>query len=144
MKKLLVLLFFLTACASSPEVVYVVVTETPEPTPETANPSYYFNSWEASNVPGMLFVVDNYYLIFARGEAAGLHEVGHIRDIEEDRISERPEFEDAVILYLETCEEQPCWRINYFYEQGQLSEVYAELYMWNILYDLPKEFIDFY
>ena len=109
------------------------------------SPEYYFASWEASGACGMFFVVDDYYLTFSKGEACALHEVGHIADCENHGcISQLPEFEYAVILYLETCEEQPCWRINNYYEQGQLDEIFAEFYMWNILYELPKELEAFY
>ncbi len=108
-------------------------------------PEYYFSSWEASGACGMFFVVDDYYLTFSKGEACALHEVGHIADCEDrDCVSQSPEFEVAVILYLETCTEQPCWRINHYYEQGMLGEVYAELYMWDILYSIPQEFEGFY
>ncbi len=110
-------------------------------------PEYYFSSWEASGACGMFFVVDDYYLTFSKGEACALHEVGHIADCENrDCISQSPEFEQATIDYIARCEdeEQPCWRINYYYEQGQLGEVYAELYMWDILYSIPHEFEVFY
>ncbi len=108
------------------------------------SPEYYFSSWEVSNVPGMFFLVDDYYLIFARGEAAALHEVGHIADAERGYISQTPEFEQAVIEYLDYCVENPCHRINYYYGYGQLDEIYAVFYMWNILYSIPQEFEEFY
>ncbi len=109
-------------------------------------PEYYFSSWKASNVPGMFFPIDDYYLIFAKGEGAALHEVGHIRNIEEGYTSETPEFEAAVILYLDTADitDGLGWQINNYYRQGRLDDVYAELYMWDILYSIPHEFEEFY
>ncbi len=107
-------------------------------------PEYYFSSWEASGADGMFFSVDDYYLIFAVGEAAALHEVGHLADVERDYPSQSPEFEAAVIEYLSYCEENPCWRINFYYGQGMLGEVYAIFYMWDILYSIPQEFEVFY
>ncbi len=115
--------------------------------PSDVSPEFYFASWEASGTSGMAFVLPNEdCLIFSKGEGSGIHEIGHCVNFWRGYPSETPEFEQATIAYLDRCEveEQPCWRIGYFYEQGQLSEVYAELYMWNMLYELPKEFIDFY
>lgn len=108
-------------------------------------PEYYFNSWEASDGCGMFFAIDDYYLTFSKGEACALHEVGHIANCENhDCISQLPEFEAAVIEYLSHCVDQPCWRIGYFYDQDMLHEVYAEFYMWDILYTIPQEFEVFY
>lgn len=160
MKKLLLIFVFLTSCvpaistetptpeiiyievAPTPEIIYIEITSTPKPAPKiTAGCEYYFNSWEASGAAGMFFPVDDYYLIFARGEGAALHEVGHIAD---NGTSDLPEFEEAVVEYLSDCIEQPCWRIGHFYDQDMLHEVYAEFYMWDILYSIPQEFEVFY
>ena len=111
------------------------------------SPEYYFNSWEQSGADGMYFLLpDGDYLLFAKGEGAALHEVGHISDRERGYVSKSPVFEEAVIDYLESADpnEQPYWRINYFYEQGLLDEVYAEFYVWNILYSIPQEMEPFY
>ncbi len=111
------------------------------------SPEFYFASWEVSDAAGMFFVLPSGdYLMFAKGEGAALHEVGHIADLERGYPSQTPEFEAAVIAYLDRCEfeEQPCWRINYFYEQGLLNDCFAELYMWDILYTIPQEFEEFY
>ena len=145
--KLLLLLFmFLAVCASpAPEIVYAEIT--PEPTSsKQVSPEFYFNSWESSGAAGMFFVVDDYYLIFAKGEAAALHEVGHLANSQRGYPSQSPEFEAAVIAYLDRCEfgEQPCWRINYFYQDGRLDDCYSEIYMWDILYTIPHEFEEFY
>lgn len=109
----------------------------------------YFNSWEMEKDQGTLgmfwILSDNDYLIFVKeGEAVALHEVGHLVNVERGYPSRSPEFEAAVIEYLSYCTEQPCWRINYFYEQGQLDEIYSEFYMWDILYSIPQEFEVFY
>lgn len=157
MKKLMVLLaLFLISCTSTiptqetstPKIVYVEVTSTPG-LEQIKCAGFYFYSWELAKEDqgalGMFFILpDNDYLIFAKGEAVALHEVGHLVDIERGYPSQSPEFEAAVIEYLGHCTEQPCWRINYFYEQGQLDEVYAEFYMWDILYTIPLEFEVFY
>lgn len=149
---ILLLLTLLTSCVpvavetSAPEIVYVVVTATPEARTYLTNPEFYFASWEVSKeklgATGMYFKLgEGEYLIFAEGEAPALHEVGHIRYDREDTTG----FEEAVIEYLrEYTEEQPYWRVNHLYEQGDLEEIYAELYVWNVLYELPREFIDFY
>ena len=146
--KLLLLSFvFLAACASpAPEIIYVEITTTPEPTPEVqlASPEFYFNSWEASGADGMFFPIDDYYLVFAKNEGAALHEVGHLVDAERDYPSQSPEFEDAVVLYLESCTENPCWRINHLYEKREFDQIFAELYVWDILREVPQEFEAFY
>ncbi len=148
MKKLPLLLLLLTACASvEPEIIYVEITATPEPTPEVqfAAPEYYFNSWEASGADGMYFTLPNDdCLVFAVGEAAALHEVGHCADAKRSYPSQSAQFEQAIIEYLAGCVENPCWRINYWYEQGQLDEIFAELYVWGILREIPHEFEEFY
>ncbi len=159
MKKLMVLLtLFLVSCASviptqetpTPKIVYVEVTSTPG-LEQIKCAGYYFYSWELAKEDqgafGMFFVLpDNDYLIFAKGEAVALHEVGHLADVERGKPSQSPEFEAAVVAYLENADpnEQPYWRINYFYEQGQLDEAYAEFYMWDILYEIPSIFEVFY
>ena len=157
--KLLLLSFvFLAACASpAPEIIYVqitttpgftpmVITTTPEPTPEVqfASPEFYFNSWEASGVDGMFFPIDDYYLVFAKNEGAALHEVGHLVDAGRDYPSQSVEFGDAVVLYLESCTESPCWRINHLYEKREFDQIFAELYVWDILREVPQEFEEFY
>ena len=109
------------------------------------SPEFYFSSWEASGADGMMFPLDDANcLTFSKGEAAALHELGHCVDFWGDYPSQSPEFEEVVIGYLETCEENPCWRIGYFYDQGMLDEVYAIFYMWDILYTIPPEFEEFY
>lgn len=106
-------------------------------------PEYYFSSWEASGADGMAFVIDDYYLTFSVGEAAALHEVGHIRDAEKGQPSQSEGFQDAVNEFCETADMestlgwQVCNVIDY-------SEAYAIFYMWDILYSIPQEFEEFY
>ena len=148
MKKLLLLFVLLTSCA--PAVPMEAPTPEPTPTIEFWSCEYYFNTWEAvkenQGALGAFFVLpDGDYLIFAKGEAVALHEVVHIANLERGYPSQTPEFEAAVVAYLDRCtEEQICWRVGYYYDQGQLDEVYAELYMWSVLYTIPQEFKVFY
>ncbi len=109
------------------------------------SPESYFNSWEASGADGMFFALpDGDCLMFAKNEGAALHEMGHCADYKRGYPSQSSEFEQVVMDYLISCTQNPCWRINLFYEQGQLDEVYAILYMWDILYSIPQEFEVFY
>lgn len=110
------------------------------------SPEFYFNSWEANGVDGMFFVLPGGdYLIFAKGEGAAFHELGHLADAERDYPSQSPEFEEAVVFYLSKyTDEQPYWRINHLYQQGDMAEIFAELYVWDILREVPEIFEEFY
>lgn len=165
MKKLILLLIFLVACApvvpletptlkptQTPEIIYVVVTATPEPTPEiqSTNCEYYFNTWEnykEIGATGLSFKLnENEALIFILSESAGLHEVGHFVDFSSGRISDTPEFKTAVESYLEsTPEDAELYALILRYENS-LDEVFASLYSYNLIgdYPLPKIFEEFF
>ncbi len=140
---MLLLFMLLVSCAPvetpAPEIIYVVITATPEPTP-AVSPEYYFNSWNNSDAQGMYFPLQNGHLIFAKSEQAALHEVGHIV------YRPNPDFNVAVEEFLskDQYEENLYALVAYYYEYGMIEEIFAELYMWNILYELPIEFEGFY
>ena len=154
MKKLLLLLVFLVSCAApEPEIIYVEVTSTPEPTPEIqpVGCEYYFDSWEIAKnaIPPASgqywYLAENEALIFIKDEISALHEVGHFVDMERGYPSQSLEFREAVVEYLST-DREPYWIINYYHEQEQFDEIYAHLYMVSLLFqdELPEIFEEFY
>ncbi len=158
MKKLLLLLLLLTACAPvAPEIIYVEITATPEPTPEVqlVGSEFYFNSWEVAKnasppAEGQFWRLDEHeYLIFATSIESAFHEFGHIEDVENDYPSNNPDFQDAVDDYIfnppsDVQDELHHYLYVAIVENGLYDEAFAQLYMWDILYDLPVEFEEFY
>ena len=100
-------------------------------------PQDYFDIWNSSGALGMHFEIDDYDLIFGKDERALLHEVGHTLPIP-------LEFYVTVGLYVEDCEGGFCDYARMYFELGRYHEVYAELYMMNILEDIPQIFEEFY
>jgi len=98
----------------------------------------YFEIWNNSGALGLHFEIEDYHLIFATDEESALHEVGHI--------AYAPSFEffEAVELYIEDCEGELCEYVQKHFENGNFEEIFAELYMWDILYTIPQEFEEFY
>ena len=156
MKKLLLLLVFLVSCAApEPKIVYVEVTSTPEPTPEIqlAGCEIYFNSWEIAKrdqgATGQYwYLAENEALIFIMDEASALHEVGHFVDMEKGYPSQDVAFQNAVDEYVNnppTDVQDELHHYLFVALQDELyDEAYAQLYMWNILHELPIEFEEFY
>ncbi len=166
-KLLLILFVFLVSCGSpapeivyveitsAPEIVYVEITSTPEPTPKiTVGCEFYFNTWETAKknqgANGMHFWLGNESLIFATTEESALHEVGHLVDVRNGYSSQDEAFQDAVYEYvysppIDVQDELHHYLYVMIAEYGDLyDEAYAQLYMWNILYELPHEFEEFY
>ena len=136
--------------------VYCTEAEVKTPTPvvQPVSCEYYFNSWELGKEDGaygMFFLLppDDDYLIFATNEESGLHEVGHLADRENGYPSQTEAFQNAVYEYLFNTDipENELELHHYLfvmYEWGNYDDCFAQLYMWNILYELPKEFTDFF
>ena len=156
MKKLLLLLLLLTACAPvAPEIIYVEITTTPEPTSEVqlASPEFYFNSWEVAKqdqATGMYFLLGEDVLIFASDVKSALHEVGHFDDKSRDYPSYSVAFQITVDEYINNPPADVQNELHHYLyvvivERGRMyDDAYAQLYMWNILYDLPDVFEVFY
>ena len=159
--KPLIFLLFLVSCAPvempAPEIIYVVITTTPEPTPteQQVSPEFYFNSWEIakdSTPPAsgqFWYLGEHEYMLFATDEESGLHELGHLVDSEREYPSNSIELQNAIYEYLFNTDipESELELHHYLfvaYSDGLFGDAFAELYMWNILYELPKGFIDFY
>ena len=159
---ILLLLMFLVSCAPVetlvPEIIYVLITATPEPTPteQQVSPEFYFNSWEIAKnstppASGQFWYLGVHeYMIFATSEESAQHEVGHIKNADEDYPSNNPAFQEAVDNYIfnppaDVQDELHHYLYVVIVQRGNLyDDAFAELYMWNILYELPEEFIDFY
>ena len=129
-----------------------VQAEEDEPEQISVSCEFYFNSWEASkeayDATGIFFWLGDEALIFAKNELSALHEVGHLVDIQRG-ISMTAEFQSAVDSYLGEewdGEDMVYYRLSFlFYQGGGYGEVYAELYMMNIVSDSkPTIFNQFY
>ena len=110
---------------------------------------FYFNSWEVSNVPGMFFILpDGDYLVFATDEESFLHEGGHVRDAENEYPSQDADFQNAVDEYVYNPPVDVQDDLHHYLfvvvEQGLYDDAFAQLYMWDILYELPTTFEEFY
>lgn len=168
MKKLILLLVFLVSCGRSvvsvdtptpeptqtPEIIYVEITATLETKTYLTDPEFYFGSWEAAKkigVTGMYFWLGGEdTLIFASDEASALHEIGHLADRSNGYPSYFVDFQAAVDEYInnppaDVQDELHRYLFVVIVERGGMyDDAYAQLYMWDILYDLPVEFKEFY
>ncbi len=161
MKKTLLLLLLLLLLVSfapvapteTTRVVYIEITSTPEPTPKiTVGCEFYFNSWETAKknqgASGMHFWLGDESLIFAITEESALHEVGHLVDVRNGYLSQDEAFRDTVYEYVYSPPVDVQDELHHYLfvalESGFYDEALAQLYMWNILYELPKEFEEFF
>ncbi len=129
-----------------------VQAEEDEPEQLSVSCEFYFNSWEINKeagATGIFFWLGDEALIFAKDELSALHEVGHLVNIQRGMISSTERFIDAVDSYLGEewdGEDMVYYRLSFlFYQGGGYEEVYAELYMMNIVSDsIPVIFSQFY
>ena len=151
-RQLIIILLALLSSQALP-----VQVEENEPEQISVGCEFYFNSWEinkeVNGATGIFFWLGDEALIFAKNELSALHEVGHLVDIQRG-ISMTAEFQSAVDSYLGEewdGEDMVYYRLSFlFYQGGGYGEVYAELYMMNIVsmnYELdpmPAIFRPFY
>lgn len=149
MKKLILLLVFLVSC------VPVAEASTDIPTLETQsmNCDVYFNSWEIAKRDQVAtgqywYLAKNEAMVFLTTEEAGLHEIGHFVDMERGYPSQNEAFRNVVHEYVYNPPANVQDELHHYLfvviEQSMYDDAYAQLYMWNILYDLPIEFEEFF
>ena len=157
MKRLLFLLVFLVSCAApEPEIIYIEITSTLEPTLETqpTGCDLYFNSWEVAknatpSASGQYWWLGEHeYLVFATSEESFLHEGGHVKDAENEYPSQNADFQNAVDEYVNNPPADVQNELHHYLfvvqRDGQYDDAFAQLYMWDILYELPTIFEEFY
>ncbi len=127
--------------------------EEDEPEQISVGCEFYFSSWEVNQevygATGIFFWLGDEALIFAKDELSALHEVGHLANIQRGMVSSTEDFMDAVDSYLGEewdGEDMVYYRLSFlFYQSAGYEEVYAELYMMNIVSDsIPAIFRPFY
>ena len=128
---LVILCLFLMACAKEPEPHRCVnIFEQWKMHKDTGNTGAFF---PLNKNEGLFFILNS---------EVALHEVGHYVDMKRGFPSSTPSFQDAIDEYLASPGSKDAKLLEEI-EQGT-SEIYAELYRYSLVDDLPTMFEEFF